>query len=152
MSPERPPEPPGDTFDQAGPSQPRRRKRAKGEIQSAGHARRRHLSRDCGRGFDSHRLHSREPRGARVELRCSGKRCRFKRKRAAKPRRGKVNALKALKRPQLRFRAGQALEVRITKSGWIGKAARYKMRKRKLPRSSGALCIPLGRTKPQRRC
>jgi hypothetical protein len=92
------------------------------------------------------------PRGARVELRCSGKRCKFKRKRAAKPRRGKVNALKALKRPQRRFRAGQALEVRITKTGWIGKAARYKMRKSKLPKSSGALCIPLGRTKPQQRC
>jgi hypothetical protein len=57
MSPERPPEPPGETFDQAGSSQPRRRRLAKGETQSAGHARRSHLSRDCGRGFNSRRLH-----------------------------------------------------------------------------------------------
>jgi hypothetical protein len=92
------------------------------------------------------------PRDTRVELRCSGKRCKFKRKRASKPRHGQVNALKALKRPQRRFRAGQTLEIRITKSGWIGKAARYKIRNGKAPKSSGALCIPLGRTKPQRHC
>ena len=57
MPPERPPEPPGGTLDQAGPSQPRRRRLAKGETQSAGHTRRSHLSCDCGRGFNSRRLH-----------------------------------------------------------------------------------------------
>jgi hypothetical protein len=92
------------------------------------------------------------PSGARVTLRCSGKGCNFERKRAAKPRRGQVNALKALKPGQRRLRAGQSLEVRITKSGWIGKAARYKMRWGRVPKSSGALCIPLGQKKPQRRC
>ena len=57
MPPERPPEPPGGTLDQAGPSEPRRRRRLEGETQSAGHTRRSHLSCDCGRGFNSHRLH-----------------------------------------------------------------------------------------------
>ena len=92
------------------------------------------------------------PRRARVTLRCSGKGCKFKRQRAGKPRLGRVNALKALTPKERRFRAGQALEIRITKTGWIGKAARYKMRSGKSPKSSGALCIPLGRKKPQRRC
>jgi hypothetical protein len=37
-------------------------RRPRGEIQSAGYARRHHLWRDRGRGFNSHRLHCREPR------------------------------------------------------------------------------------------
>jgi hypothetical protein len=88
--------------------------------------------------------------GARVELRCLGRRCPFSRERAGRPRRGTVNALAALGADTV-LRAGQTLEVRITRTGSIGKVVRYRMRARRRPASS-TLCLPLGATRPQSRC
>ncbi len=90
------------------------------------------------------------PKGARVRARCLGPRCSFKRKTAKRRRNATANVRKALGRKRV-LRAGQTLEVRITKRGVIGKAVRYKMRTGKLPRST-TLCIPAGKSKPQRRC
>jgi hypothetical protein len=92
------------------------------------------------------------PAGGRVEVRCQGKRCPFKRKRAAHPKRGRVNALKALGKRRT-LRAGQTLEVRITRAGSIGRVVRWRMRAgNHQPKLSSPLCLPPGRTQPQRRC
>jgi len=93
----------------------------------------------------------RVPAGARVRVRCLGRRCLFESRRAGRPRRGDVNVLRVLNRRQRRLRAGQTLEVRITKTGAVGRVVRFKIRRGKLP-SSRSLCIPAGRSRPQRIC
>jgi hypothetical protein len=94
-------------------------------------------------------LVKRAPKGARAEVRCSGPGCPFKRKKG-KRRHGNVDLRKAVSRKN-HFRAGQTVEVRITKSGFIGKVVRYKLKAGKLP-AGRTLCLPLGKTKPRRRC
>jgi hypothetical protein len=92
------------------------------------------------------------PAGGRVEVRCLGKRCPFKRKRAAHPRRGRVNALKALGKRRT-LRAGHTLEIRITRAGSIGRVVRWKMRTgNRQPKLSTPLCLAPGHTRPQRSC
>jgi hypothetical protein len=97
------------------------------------------------------------PAGARFQLRCSGKRCPFKRKSTTKVRGGrstlfkKVGVDKAVRKRARKFRAGQQLQVRITAPGQIGKVVKYKLKKGKLPVGK-VRCLPLGATKPQRRC
>ena len=49
------------------------------------------------------------------------------------------------------FHAGQTLQVRITKKGYIGKVVRYKLQKGKIP-SGKDLCLPPGKKKPRKRC
>lgn len=90
------------------------------------------------------------PSGAKVEVRCLGKKCKFKRVKAnGKPKRGVLNVLKSLKPKQRRFRAGQTLEVRVTAPRMIGKVVRYKMRAGKLPKAQ-ELCLPPGARQPRR--
>lgn len=92
------------------------------------------------------------PDGGRVEVRCRGKRCPFKRKRASAPKRGRVNALKALGKRRT-LRAGQTLEVRITQPGSIGRVVRWNMRAgKRQPKLTSPLCLPPGGDRPQRRC
>lgn len=89
-------------------------------------------------------------RGMKVVLRCLGKRCKFKKLRVkGKPKRGVLNALKALKGGKKTLRAGQTFEVRITQSKRIGRVTRYKLRANKVP-SSKQLCLPPGTRKPRR--
>ena len=90
------------------------------------------------------------PAGAKVQLRCSGSGCPFKRKSAGRIRDGKVNALKAFGDKRI-LRAGAVLEVRITAPEWIGKVVRYKTRDGKPPKVS-TLCLRPGAKKPQRSC
>jgi hypothetical protein len=90
-------------------------------------------------------------RGMRIEMRCSGKpKCTFKRKRAGKARRARVNILKKLSRKQRRFKLGQTLTVRMTMPGHMGKVTRIKFGKRKT--RSVELCLPPGAKKPRKRC
>jgi PKD domain/Putative metal-binding motif len=91
------------------------------------------------------------PRGGRAQIRCSGKRCKFKRITANKPRGGTVNLLKKLKRSQRTLRAGQTLEVRLTAPNFDGKVLRYKLKPGKIP-TARELCLPHGTQRPQGRC
>ena len=89
------------------------------------------------------------PRRARVELRCTGGTRRgcpnsLRRERAIVGR-GRASFTRRLRRVHLR--AGARLEVRITRSGAIGKVLRFKIRKRSLPLSS-TLCMPPGARRP----
>jgi hypothetical protein len=96
-------------------------------------------------------LARRVPQGARVQIRCRGRRCPFKRKNITARRAGNVNIARRLNRRQRRVRAGQRLEVRITKAGFIGRYVRYTIRNNKLP-TRIVRCMPAGSTRPQRRC
>lgn len=90
------------------------------------------------------------PRRARVELRCSGGKRRgcpkALRRERAKVRHSRASFTRKLRRVHLR--AGARLEIRITRSGAIGKVLRFKIRKRSLPVSS-TLCMPPGAKRPQ---
>jgi PKD domain len=103
----------------------------------------------------------RVPKGGKAELRCArrkSRQCPFKRKSSKKRRKGtitlfkEINASKAQGRKQRRFRAGQRVELRITKKNFIGKVLRYDLKKGKIP-SANELCLPVGKKKkPRKRC
>ena len=59
--------------------------------------------------------------------------------------------LRVLSKGQRRFRASQALEVRITAPGFNGRFVRFAIKAGRTP-ASVAQCLPLGATKPQRTC
>jgi hypothetical protein len=90
----------------------------------------------------------RVPRGARVELRCRGgarRGCPRKlRETRASVRGGRASFTRKVKR--VRLRAGARLEVRITRTGVIGKLVRFRIRARSLPLSS-TRCLPPGTTR-----
>ena len=90
--------------------------------------------------------------GTLVEVRCSGRRCPFTRKRTGRVRRGVINAL-ALFAPSDRdaLRAGQTLEIRVTAPGQNGKVVRFRLRRGKLPKRT-TLCLPVGETRPRTSC
>ncbi len=90
------------------------------------------------------------PRRARVELRCSGgtrRGCpKALRRERAKVRHSRASFTRKLR--HVRLRAGARLEIRITRTGTIGKVLRFKIRKRSLPVSS-TLCLPPGAKRPE---
>ena len=88
----------------------------------------------------------------KIQLRCLGSGCTFKRVKAkGKPRNGRLNLLKSLSAGQRVFRAGQTLEVRLTARNRNGTVIRYKLKSGKLP-VGRSLCLPPGANKPKRRC
>ena len=62
-----------------------------------------------------------------------------------------VKAKNVIGKKRRTFHAGQTLQVRITKKGFIGKVVRYKLQKGKIP-SGKDLCLPPGKKKPRKRC
>lgn len=99
------------------------------------------------------------PKGTVVEIRCRGKSCPFGAKKAREQARrstktlkkGEIDVLRVLSKRERRFRARQALEVRITAPGFNGRFVRVAIKAGKIP-VSVAQCLPLGATKPQRSC
>lgn len=81
--------------------------------------------------------------GVKVEVRCRGKRCTFKR-RALRIRNGRA----LLGRIRRDLPAGTVLEVRVTKRGETGLVRRYTMRARRSPRAQ-TLCLPPGARAPR---
>lgn len=71
------------------------------------------------------------PRGSRIESRCAGRGCPYRRRVTSVPARGGRVSLRALRR---RFRAGVTLEVFVTREGRIGKYARFTIRRGRAPR------------------
>jgi Putative metal-binding motif len=86
------------------------------------------------------------PAGAAVEVRCLGKRCPFRVKKATVKRNGTAALRRFFRR---RLRPGMTIEVRITAPNLIGKVVRYKTRRRSTP-DGKTFCLPPGVTKPQR--
>jgi hypothetical protein len=102
----------------------------------------------------------RAPKGTKAELRCSrrkSKKCPFKRVSSKKRRNGAITLFKEIKpskvvgKKKRSFRAGQRLELRITKKDFIGKVVRYDLKKGKIP-SGKERCLPPGAKKPRKRC
>jgi hypothetical protein len=97
------------------------------------------------------------PKRTKVQLRCKGKRCPFKRKSSQQRRKRSITLFREIKaasavgKKQRSFRAGQRLELRITKRKFIGKVVRYKLKAGKIP-SGRQLCLKPGGKKPRRRC
>jgi hypothetical protein len=88
------------------------------------------------------------PGGARVTVRCSGRRCPFKQRVRTANRDGNVSLTKLFRK---RLRSGVTVDVAITAPNTIGKVTRYRIRRGKLPRGQ-SLCVPVGTTKPRKRC
>jgi hypothetical protein len=86
--------------------------------------------------------------GARVTVRCSGRHCPFKSRVRTANRHGNVSLTKLFR---TRLRSGVRLDVAITSPNTIGKVTRYRIRRGKLPRGQ-SLCVPVGQTRPQKRC
>jgi hypothetical protein len=97
------------------------------------------------------------PKGGKLQLRCNGKKCPYKKRGSKKRRSGRITLFKEIKakkaatKKKRSFRAGQTLQVRITAKGYIGKVVKYKLKKGKIP-SGKTLCLPIGKSKPRSRC
>ena len=97
------------------------------------------------------------PEGTAVQLRCAGKKCPYRSKRATKFRKGDITMFKlrspakAAKSKDRRFRAGQRVQIRVTKPGYIGKVVKFKLKRRKDPVGK-VRCLPLGASKPRKTC
>jgi hypothetical protein len=84
------------------------------------------------------------PAGASVTVRCINKRCRFKARSVAVSGAGTAKLTKFFRG---RLRVGTVLEVRVTAPNTIGKVVRYKIKRRRLPKSV-RLCLPPDAPKP----
>jgi hypothetical protein len=91
------------------------------------------------------------PAGARVRVRCAGRRCPFRRRTVAVRRGRSLDLRRALGRAAKRLRAGQTLDVLVTAHAYDGKLFRWRPRRGRGPRLA-TRCVPLGNTKPRRRC
>jgi hypothetical protein len=91
------------------------------------------------------------PKGAVAELRCSGRKCKFNRKRVTRIRRNRIDVFKALRKSQRRFRPRQVLQLRITAPGMIGKVVKFRLKRGRIPNGQ-TLCLPPGAKKPRRVC
>jgi hypothetical protein len=91
------------------------------------------------------------PSGATVLVRCIGRRCPFTRRTAATRKGTRLDLLDELGPAVRRLRAGQTVEVLVTAHGYAGELVRWRLRSGHKPRAVRR-CVPLGNTKPQRRC
>ena len=88
------------------------------------------------------------PPGAKVEVRCKGRGCPFKR-RSFTPTKRRVVLTRAFRKRKLR--KGARLELRTTKPGAVGNFVSYRVRAGKDP-VRRRLCLPVGSLKPARSC
>jgi hypothetical protein len=87
------------------------------------------------------------PTGAKVTVRCLGKRCRFKQRRVTVRASGKVDLRRLV--PRRTVPVGTTLEVRIVAPHSIGKVVRFKIKPRRIP-NGRTLCLPPGTRRPKR--
>ena len=87
------------------------------------------------------------PNKMRANARCKGAGCPFRKTKTLKSRRHKLNLLPAL-RGRTDFRAGQTLEVRATRRGFMGRVVRVQLKQGKVPESV-RLCLKPGTKKPR---
>ena len=95
----------------------------------------------------------RVPGDAKVQVRCKApkrlgrKACPFKRKSAKPKRHGATVDVRKLFGKRTKLRVGVKIQIRITAPGAIGKVVTYKLRPKKIPRSTGR-CLAPGASKP----
>jgi hypothetical protein len=90
------------------------------------------------------------PRGARVEVRCRGRSCPFKKPKRVARRSATVRLARVFRDRWLT--SGTRIEIRVTKPSAIGSVTRFAIRKfPKLPKKS-SLCLRPGAKTPSRRC
>ena len=91
------------------------------------------------------------PAGARVQLRCSGRSCPFAHTPAETiPRASAAMSLMNAKLRKARIRPVTTLEVRVTKSGRVGRVVRYRFAHRGRKPTEQTLCLAPGATTPAR--
>lgn len=91
------------------------------------------------------------PSGAVVRVRCSGPGCPFRQRTATKPKGKRLDLLDALGPAARTLRVEQTVEVRVSAHAYDGKLVRWRLRSGREPRAV-TRCVPLGNTKPRRRC
>ncbi|MEK6228414.1 MAG: hypothetical protein AABM31_03695 [Actinomycetota bacterium] len=87
----------------------------------------------------------RGPRGALVAARCSGRGCAFRSARKRIPSAGRVR----LRNAEGLYSAGNAIEVRVTAQGRVGKFTRIRIRRDRVPARTD-LCLQPGARRPSR--
>jgi hypothetical protein len=88
------------------------------------------------------------PHTASVQVRCKGKHCPFRVRRAEVGANGGAKLGRFFRKP---LRPGTTIEIRITAPYSIGKVVRYRIRHGALP-ADRTRCLKPGGTKPRRRC
>ncbi|MBE2320496.1 hypothetical protein DVA67_031325 [Solirubrobacter sp. CPCC 204708] len=93
------------------------------------------------------------PKGWKVQIKCSGKRCPFKTKslKAGKVSKQASNVITALTKKQRKFRAGQTVEIWVSAPNFNTKVARIALKKGKQP-AIVPYCVLPGSTKVQKTC
>jgi hypothetical protein len=91
------------------------------------------------------------PSGATAELRCKGKRCPLRRTKTFKARAGRINLVKPLDPDQLRFKAGQRVELWVLAPNRIGLVVRWTLKRGSTPQPQ-LLCVPLGAARARTAC
>jgi hypothetical protein len=91
------------------------------------------------------------PSGATAELRCKGQRCPLRRTKTFKAKSGRINLVKPLDRDQLRFKAGQRVELWVLAPNRIGLVVRWALKRGSKPQPQ-LLCVPLGAAKARATC
>jgi hypothetical protein len=91
------------------------------------------------------------PSGATAELRCRGKRCPLRRTKTFKAKDGRINLVKPLDPDQLRFRAGQRVELWVWAPNRIGLVVRWALKGGSKPQPQ-LLCVPLGASRARTTC
>ena len=94
---------------------------------------------------------ARLPPGAIVRVRCRGRRCPFGRRTVARPRSRRLDLLRLLRSAARRMRPGQTLKVLVKAHAYNGKLVRWRLPRGHAPKAV-TRCVPLGNTKPRRRC
>jgi hypothetical protein len=89
------------------------------------------------------------PAAARVDVLCSGKGCPFKQRIRTTDANGEVSLTRLFKKRKLR--PGITLDVMISMPNTIAKVSRYLVVRGDVPKQR-SMCLPLGATKPQKRC
>jgi hypothetical protein len=88
------------------------------------------------------------PPGAQVDVLCRGKHCPFKQRVRTIDAKGQVSLTKLFRK---RLSPGITLDIIVSRPNTIAKVSRYVIRRGAIP-GQRSMCLPLGATKPQKRC
>jgi hypothetical protein len=88
------------------------------------------------------------PPGAQVDVLCHGRHCPFKQRVRTTDANGEVSLTKLFRK---RLSPGITLDIIVSRPNTIAKVSRYVVRRGAIP-GQRSMCLPLGATKPQKRC
>jgi hypothetical protein len=91
------------------------------------------------------------PANATVRVGCSGAGCPFSHRTLKQKKGGRLDVVDALGSSARRIRAGQTLSLLLSAPAHDGKLVRWRLRAGRDP-AAVTRCVPLGSTKPRRRC